>query len=81
MISCFDCHLSQDVERFVEQHNLAEGEENPIDLRIARAQAGATNLIWIMRKAKLHKKLREDGTRRGGIVKILHYHTPGMYFV
>eukprot|EP00434_Breviolum_minutum_P007474 symbB.v1.2.006595.t2/scaffold393.1/size213714/8 len=52
--------VKKDVERFVEQHNLAEGEENPIDLRIARAQAGATNLIWIMRKAKLHKKLRED---------------------
>ena len=48
----------------MEQHNLAEGEENPIDLRIARAQAGATNLIWIMRKAKLHKKLR-DVTRCG----------------
>ena len=43
----------QDVDRFVEQHNLHFGDENPIDLRIARAQAGATNLIWIMRKAKL----------------------------
>eukprot|EP00435_Cladocopium_sp_Y103_P003351 s4384_g1.t1 len=47
--------VKKDVDRFVEQHNLQFGYENPIDLRIARAQAGATNLIWIMRKAKLAK--------------------------
>eukprot|EP00913_Durusdinium_trenchii_P002884 g2671.t1 len=41
-----------DVERFVEEHQRQHGADDPIDLRIVRAQAGATNLIWIMRKAK-----------------------------
>jgi hypothetical protein len=49
------------VDRFVEQHNLQFGFENPIDLRIARAQAGATNLIWIMRKALRWRKTRRQG--------------------
>ena len=48
----------QDVDRFVAQHNLEHSVENPIDLRVVRAQAGAANLIWIMRKAKLAKKKR-----------------------
>ncbi|CAK9026775.1 Hypothetical protein SCF082_LOCUS17652 [Durusdinium trenchii] len=44
--------VKEDVERFVEEHQRQHGADDPIDLRIVRAQAGATNLIWIMRKAK-----------------------------
>lgn len=36
----------------MEEHQRQHGADDPIDLRIVRAQAGATNLIWIMRKAK-----------------------------
>ncbi|CAL1164235.1 unnamed protein product, partial [Cladocopium goreaui] len=56
--------VKKDVDRFVEQHNLQFGYENPIDLRIARAQAGATNLIWIMRKAKLAKNATKRAVYR-----------------
>ncbi|CAJ1443676.1 unnamed protein product [Effrenium voratum] len=44
--------VKKDVDRFAAEHNSEHGADNPLDLRIARAQAGATNLIWIMRKAK-----------------------------
>ena len=43
----------------MEEHNLRFGGEDPIDLRIARAQAGATNLIWIIRKAKRPEEAEE----------------------
>eukprot|EP00928_Gymnodinium_smaydae_P092415 TRINITY_DN7628_c0_g1_i1.p2 TRINITY_DN7628_c0_g1~~TRINITY_DN7628_c0_g1_i1.p2 ORF type:complete len:310 (-),score=69.44 TRINITY_DN7628_c0_g1_i1:43-933(-) len=43
--------VAKDVERFVAEHNALRSDE-PIDLRIARAKEGASNVLWIMRKAK-----------------------------
>ena len=45
--------VKNDVNRWVEEHNARHGQEAPVDLRIAGAKEGATNLIWIMRKAKV----------------------------
>eukprot|EP00933_Yihiella_yeosuensis_P084615 TRINITY_DN99198_c0_g1_i1.p1 TRINITY_DN99198_c0_g1~~TRINITY_DN99198_c0_g1_i1.p1 ORF type:complete len:310 (+),score=37.45 TRINITY_DN99198_c0_g1_i1:76-930(+) len=45
--------VKNDVHRFVDQHNAIHYADNPIDLKIIPAQAGATNLLWIMRKAKI----------------------------
>ena len=45
------------MERFAAEHN-ARGDDDPVELRVARAQSGASNLLWIMRKAK-KRALRE----------------------
>jgi len=45
--------VKNDVVRFTEQHNAIHGKDNPVDLQIVRAQQGATNVLWIMRKAKV----------------------------
>eukprot|EP00929_Paragymnodinium_shiwhaense_P014240 TRINITY_DN122134_c0_g1_i1.p1 TRINITY_DN122134_c0_g1~~TRINITY_DN122134_c0_g1_i1.p1 ORF type:complete len:290 (-),score=45.97 TRINITY_DN122134_c0_g1_i1:437-1306(-) len=44
--------VRNDVHRFVDQHNAMHGSNEPIDLRIVRARAGSSNVLWIMRKAK-----------------------------
>eukprot|EP00440_Ansanella_granifera_P014609 gb/GFBE01015878.1/.p1 GENE.gb/GFBE01015878.1/~~gb/GFBE01015878.1/.p1 ORF type:complete len:290 (+),score=51.10 gb/GFBE01015878.1/:1-870(+) len=45
--------VKKDVHAFVDQHNAKYGADNPIDLRVVRAREGATNMLWIMRKAKI----------------------------
>lgn len=44
--------VRRDVHRFVDQHNAIHLHDEPVDLRILPARAGATTLLWIMRKAK-----------------------------
>ena len=41
----------------------------PVELRIARAQSGASNLLWIMRKAK--RLCFEPGHGRGAAPELL----------
>eukprot|EP00927_Polykrikos_kofoidii_P074422 TRINITY_DN70412_c0_g1_i1.p1 TRINITY_DN70412_c0_g1~~TRINITY_DN70412_c0_g1_i1.p1 ORF type:complete len:315 (-),score=25.04 TRINITY_DN70412_c0_g1_i1:75-1019(-) len=45
--------VRNDVHRFVNEHNSHYGENEPIDLRIVRARAGAANVLWIIQKAKV----------------------------
>lgn len=45
--------VKRDVNRFVEEHNHLHSVDAPVDLTIVRAKAGVTNVLWIMRKAKV----------------------------
>lgn len=44
--------VKNDVHRFVDTHNAAHISE-PCDLTLTRAKEGASNLLWILRKAKV----------------------------
>lgn len=44
--------VRHDVHRFVDEHNAVHGADEPIDLKIARAKPGASNVLWMIRKAK-----------------------------
>jgi len=45
--------VKRDVHRFVEQHNSRHAVDNPVELRIVRAKEGVSNMLWILRKAKV----------------------------
>lgn len=45
--------VQHDVHRFVSEHNAKYYQDAPCDLQIARAKEGVTNLLWIIRKAKI----------------------------